>query len=522
MGLMAWIGKGALGFLKLIAFPFAKLASPRVRPFVRWTLHVLCVVAILGCLTWLNAALHLNQVVRAPSSLLRAAWLPLLFALIYSLAWIAWWLWRVATNPGEASPYPQLDEAWREGLEALAQAKIDLQEAPVYLLVGGAAERIDGLVRATGWTWDVPLTPKRPNSALRMCATRDAVFIDLSNACASGLYTTRLFDRPVRAMTAAPVAEASFAVADEHTGGGVATMTVTQRTAQRGLDLIEQSLALLESETEGEAATSSHQDGVRIDEEELQAAEQRLAHVCRLLADERAPFCPANGALALVSWETTSTQAVCNRAAVLLDRDLQTIQAELSVALPRLAIITDIETARGGKELVARIPADQRQRRFGVRLPRLSPTEVASWPRVLEESLQWLTRELVPALGYRLLKSGAPEDTATWRGNASIFEFLDVVRLREARLLRLLQRGVVPSLGQASLGGVFFAANATEEPAQQAFLAGVMPQVLEMQNEVAWTAPAIASNARAWRWTLIGYGLLTAVLVGFLAAAILA
>jgi type VI protein secretion system component VasK len=261
-----------------------------------------------------------------------------------------------------------------------------------------------------------------------------------------------------------------------------------------------------------------HLDGIRIDDEELEVAQHRLAHVCHLLAEERAPYCPANGVLALIAWETTATQATTNRTAVLLDRDLQTINAELNIAAPRIVLVTDIETAVGGRDLVARIPADQRQRRFGVRFPRLSACDVGSWPRVLEEGVSWLTHELLPALAYRVLKTGgANGDETTWRGNANIFRFLNSVREREARLIRLLQRGMLPTLSQASLGGLYFSANSPDDPAQQAFLAGVMPQLLEMQNDVAWSPQAIAHDARARRWTIGGYLMLAGLIAGLIA-----
>ncbi|HVL09082.1 MAG TPA: hypothetical protein VM512_07985, partial [Burkholderiaceae bacterium] len=288
-----------MGFGKLVVFPFAKLGCPRVRPYVRWTLHIVAVIAILACLTWLNAVLDLDKVVRAPWQVLRTAWLPMLFMFIYSLAWVAWWLWRVATSPAEQSPYPELDQAWREGLQALEQAKIDLLQTPVYLFIGGAAERLEGLMQATGWTWDVPLTPKRPISPLRLCATRDAIFLDLSNASTAGAYTTRLLAQTTAMAIAQPVTVTSAAAHDD-SAGGVATAVATRRTAQRGLELIEQSLALLEHEKKTQTETDPTLDGVRISDEELDASEARLAYVCHLLADVRATYCPTNGIITLI------------------------------------------------------------------------------------------------------------------------------------------------------------------------------------------------------------------------------
>lgn len=524
MGLLAWIGSGIAGLVKLVALPFAKLRGPRVRPYLRWMLHGICVLAILACLGWLNMALHLEKVVRAPWPMLRMCWLPLLFVFIYSLAWMAWWLWHVATSPNEQSPFPELDDAWQEGLRALEQAKIDVMQTPVYLLVGGSADRMEGLTQATGWSWEVQQTPKHASAPLRLCATRDAIFINLANVSASGVYVTRLLSKPTHEAMGASLAiatpiENATSATESTSQSTVATATATRRTAQRGLELIEQSLALLETEKTSQAEVTTYLDGVRVDEDELLAAQERLAHFCRLLAEERAPFCPANGVLTLIAWEATGTQATSNRTAVLLDRDLQMINNELRIAAPRLAIVSDIDSAEGGADLIARIPPDQRQRRFGVRFPRVAKSDRASWPHLAEEGVVWLTRELLPALVYRVLRLGVGDQVEqdTWKGNAHIFRFLNAVRERESRLVRLLQRGVLPSLGSAPLGGLFFSANNAGDDQQQAFLAGVMPQLQEMQNEVSWSSAALRSDARARRWTVIGYGVL-ALIVGALVA----
>lgn len=520
MGLMAWIGQGIVGIAKLIALPFAKIGCPRVRPYVRWTLHIVAVGVILACLGWMNAALELDKVVRAPWPVLRALWLPLLFVFIYSLAWVAWWLWRVATSPAEQSPFPEIDQAWKDARQALDQAKIDLLQTPVYLLVGGVSERLEGLLQSTGWTWDLSPTPKRATSAIRVCATSEAIFIDLSNASTSGAYAQRMLSRPAPVAMGAVsrVAEPSPGIAEVE-ARGVATAVATQRTAQRGLELIEQSLALLEHERK--TPVESPVDGVRISDEELDAAEARLAYICRLLADERAPFCPINGIVTLVPWEATETQATTQRTAVLLDRDLQTIGDELSIAAPRLTLVTDIETAEGASDLIARIPPDQRQRRFGIRFPRLAASDVGRWPQIVESGLAWLTRELLPAMAYRVLKANpTASDDALWHGNANIFRFLYAVREREGRLVRLLERGLLPTLSQSSLGGLFFSANSADDAQRRAFLAGVMPQLLEMQNDVVWTPQAIESDSRARLYTTAGYLLLGLTVVTLIACAV--
>jgi hypothetical protein len=276
----------------------------------------------------------------------------------------------------------------------------------------------------------------------------------------------------------------------------------------RGLELIEQSLALIETDQHAQTDTEVHLDGVRVDDAELEEARARLSHVCGLLAESREPYCPANAVVAIIPWEATATQATTNRAAVLLDQDLETLGRELRINAPRIAVISDLQTAIGGEQLIRRIPEDQRNRRFGVRFPRLSACDSGRWPEVVEQGVAWLCNDLLPALVYRVLKVGITdgEDRVAWQSNANVYRFLASVHSRQGRILRLLQRGIMPTMTPtSSFGGIYFAATESDAPLRQAFLAGIMPQLLEMQNDVAWSPAALKSERSCRRWTRVGY-----------------
>src|SRR5690606_38743042 len=124
----------------LVALPLTKArGNRRFGQVLRWTFHALAVGLILLCLAWLNYVLDLEQVVRTPWHAARRLWLPLMFTLVYALAWLGWWLWRLAAMPAEASQHPDIDEAWREALQALAHAGIDLSATPLFLVLGRTA-----------------------------------------------------------------------------------------------------------------------------------------------------------------------------------------------------------------------------------------------------------------------------------------------------------------------------------------------------------------------------------------------
>ncbi|HTN75683.1 MAG TPA: type VI secretion protein IcmF/TssM N-terminal domain-containing protein, partial [Pirellulaceae bacterium] len=403
MGLMPWIGKGCAWLFKLVALPFAKLGSPSVRPVLRWVLHVALVLVSIGCLTYLNIALELDKVVRAPSPILRTLWLPLLFLMVYSLAWLAWWIWKTATAAADPSQFPDIDEAWQEGLRALEQAQIDPTQTPLYLVLGRPASGDGDFFPATGLNWEVPLSPRRSDASVRICATRDAIFVSLAKISTVGLFVERLASKVASASEDTPqFAACGHALTSANSASSTVTATTVMapKTVQRGLELIEQSLAMLQRESDEDTATEIATDAIGLTDDDLETSNRRLVRICQLIAESRTPYCPANGLVVLIPWQATESQEIANRAAVIVDRDLRTVEQELQLSMPRVTIITDIQAVPGGREMIQRMPVEQRNRRFGVRFPHLAASDVGRLPELAEQGLNWLCQQLLPGLVY--------------------------------------------------------------------------------------------------------------------------
>src|SRR5947209_5882465 len=119
MGLLTkiWNGiKNVLGFI----LPLGQAKTYQgLGPAIRWTVHVLLLVAILVGLYFLNKPIE--YLVPTPVRVFSQFWLPILFLLMYVLAWAAWWLYKLLATPEQASVFPDIDEAWAEGVKALGQ-----------------------------------------------------------------------------------------------------------------------------------------------------------------------------------------------------------------------------------------------------------------------------------------------------------------------------------------------------------------------------------------------------------------
>lgn len=84
---------------------------------------------------------------------------------------------------GEATPFPDLDYAWRAGLHALATNGIALDSTPLYLILGSANETQErALLAASGAKMRVVGVPEGP-APLHWYASPDGIYLFCSDAC---------------------------------------------------------------------------------------------------------------------------------------------------------------------------------------------------------------------------------------------------------------------------------------------------------------------------------------------------
>lgn len=543
MGLTTAIWHGIKGLFRLVALPVTKLrGSRRAGKVLRWTLHFACVAGVLAGLGLANYALDLPRLLRAPWPALRAVWLPLLFLLVYLLAWMGWWLWRLLETPPDASAHPDIDRAWEEARQALEHAGIDLTATPLFLILGHPAGHEAGLFGAAGLPLMVPPVPRRPDAPLRVAANSEGIYVSCPDLSLLARQGALLAEPPEPAppepddpganlgpRRAAKTAAGGDEIPDVLGGGPSTGETVTQ-----GQQQLEQAVALLVEEDERPAPESdAPQESARLprvrrrrllDETELiDRCTVRLAHLCERIARDRRPYCPVNGVLVLISLAATDGQQEANETAVLLERDLDTVHQALQVNCPLVAVVCDTEQAPGAEDLLDRFPEEQRKRRLGVALPPLADCEAAALPEVLREAVRWTCQDLVPPLVYRLVRVGGSDgvkDETEQRGNVGLYQFLHDLRRRQDHLARILTRAIAPGQPRRWLpAGLYLAATGPDAVRQQGFAGGIFPQLLEIQNDVSWNRQALAEDATCRRWAKAGYAALAALVAAAVAVA---
>ena len=325
-----------------------------------------------------------------------------------------------------------------------------------------------------------------------------------------------------------------------------ATTTITKKATStstnisKGLSLVEESLALLAAEDravpdfaedllpeagyETEHAPAELDIPLIKDLGEIQSIQARLEHLCRLIATSREPYCPLNGVAVLIPYGAAVNDRLANQVAALAQRDLETVQQSLHMRCPLVTVICDLQEAPGCREMIQLFPEEQRHRRLGVRFPLMCNDPSANVTQMIDNGVRWICRDLLPPLVYRLMRGTNPSKqnlrspSAT---NVKLYRFLDDIRQREQRLSRMMRQIFTAGNGKNWIpAGCYLVANGADVDREQGFAAGVLPQLYQMQNLLAWTPEALTLDKHRSCWAWAGYAAL-GVCVGLLGMAIL-
>src|SRR5437868_2297244 len=101
-------------------------------------------------------------------------WLPTLVCLVFVFFWVGWWVWKLWTQEEEESPFPDIDAAWGEAVQALDGAGIRIWEAPLFLVLGRPVAGEQSLFSASKVEWKIDYVPDKEEAPVHVYANRDA------------------------------------------------------------------------------------------------------------------------------------------------------------------------------------------------------------------------------------------------------------------------------------------------------------------------------------------------------------
>ncbi|MER3416889.1 MAG: hypothetical protein C4297_11850 [Gemmataceae bacterium] len=482
---------------------------------LRWAVHLILLACVLAGLYYLNQTYFRDLLNRGPLAL-RPYWLPLLFLLLYALSWLSWWLYLVLTAE-ETSPFPDVDGAWQEALNALSRQGLDVSELPVFLMLGQPAAGLDALFQAGLPGTVVRNIPVHARAPVKVFANREAIFITCAPTCLIGQLALALSGQ---VQPSGQTAEEDDPFKTQRpTGRAEEIKAILAQARREGRELSEQEhqrIRSLMAEEEAEAGRKKRPSVAWLrTKAEVERTSARLAHLCQLIARQRCPWCPANGIVVLIPVAATESDELADLAVFCAQSDLSTVRRTWHLRCPIFGVLVDLETVPGFREFIGRFDPSLRQNRIGQRFPLCPDVQAAGVPAMLEEGVRWICQSLLPGWIYRYLKleSSDKDYAQALRANAQLFHLLSEFRDRQDKLARVVARGLLADReGLPMVGGLYLAATGSDEP-ERAFIAGVFDRVVKSQDYVAWTHEAFAADERYRRWArhlwaAVAFGLL--------------
>jgi hypothetical protein len=438
-------------------------------------------------------------------------WIAAEMALLIALPLATYHLVRLWLE-GDVSKYPDIDQAWDEGVTALAEQGIELSDLPLYVVLGAGTEAdCLTLMGASRLTAVVSGAPRGP-APLRWYATSNAIYLfcnglgrigRLSELAASGGRGGGGGANPITAtmVAGAPPRQATVAsgfpgdVTKTGAGAGPILGTIVAAGGSGGGE-----------RSGGEAApTSSGMSRKDADEQT-----DRLDYAMQKLRRARQPYCANNGVLTILPHAVLENVVYAREAPESVRTDLNAVRSSCRVASPVTMLVTGMESEAGFAELIRRVGHERaRSSRFGKGFD--------VWNVASDENLDALSLHACGSFEDMVYTLFAADDGSDPRSNGKLYELLCRVRKHlQPRLRGVLVNGyAVETEGNGEpprlFSGCYFAATGRGGDSQ-AFVRSVFDKLDQQCEDLQWSDRALREEG-AYRWVLWGLNFANAALL---------
>lgn len=455
-----------------------------------------------------------------------------LVAVISSVVYWAIRLWLEGGLPR----YPDIDEAWRAGVAALARSRLPFQDLPVFLVLGVPdAATARQIFRAADLKGPLDGVPEGRQPLLWYATDRAVYLVASGLGCLGHLHRTAGEGRaapadggpPETAATAARLRGTLVPGAKPAEGGHPAQPKAAAPAFPADLRGTIKPGAAGAGRGDARSGAPGPSAASGLPAADVQEQSERLAHVCQLLRRERNPVCPINGIITVLPYAMLANILVAKAVPKMVRHDLETIRQHARVNCLTAALISGLEQETGFFELVRRLgPENAKDNRAGHRFdPEIRPTQ-ENMVTLSRQACGWFEEWV-----YYLFRQ--PEGLAQWSANRRLYRLL--AKVRRDLLPRL--ESVLTSAFSADedaaetpplMFGTYFAATGVGPSGGElyGFVRGVLNRFDEEFNTVPnrplpeyrmeWTRPALEEDRRYAIWTRALYvvnGLLFGALV---------
>ncbi|MFK7820829.1 MAG: type VI secretion protein IcmF/TssM N-terminal domain-containing protein [Planctomycetaceae bacterium] len=267
-------------------------------------LELFIVASVCGLLAWLNWQLGLEKHLAGPPAF-RKVWLGLVALILY--ATVRFTMLLFAQLPKHASQFPDIAKALQAGVDAAFEARVSLQDSPLFLVLG-AEESVEQAMVSSSFVGD-RIKVDSNELPLHWHGDADAVWLTAPGVSA----VSQQYGRVRGAKNAASVQ---------------ARLTVAEKKQAR----------------------------------------QRLQYMAQLIKKLRSPVVPLNGVLLLIPYQWMEDAELSSMADT-IKLDMATLQDAFGVKCMCCVIVHGIDQSKEFDAYIQSMPANARQRRCGCTLP---------------------------------------------------------------------------------------------------------------------------------------------------------
>lgn len=423
---------------------------------------------------------------------IREWWCGLFFLVTYSFIWLVVHLIHVM-RLRPVSPFPDIEAAWNQILDALekADANIDLFETPLFL-VPGVSQRLEGSLFAGAGLRNVCPRLGSMGAPLGIYGDSDNLFLTAPGVFASSIQSSM-------AHGVVPGHQDTQRV--QAGGGGL------QGAADSEAAPFRPGQTLKPGESGARSRGGDASGGVTpLDQKQRELAAARLAYLCELIEEARAPRCSINGMLLVIPLEwidpASRDQETCETAL----QDLQVVARKLQLQFPVVCIFSGLERLGDLTVFVNRMQASDRQfgpqMRAGSRFSMGHPIDAAASEWVIENAVAW----------FRSWSYAAFANDLDNPSNTELFRLLCQIDRRRKALANVLQQVFreLPDGQVPQLTGCYFIGLDTRT-GRYAFVNDTIGKLRSAEDHVAWS-PRLRERDRMWNATAMAVGIVSAAL----------
>ena len=419
------------------------------------------------------------------------------------------------------SPYSDIDRVITEGLQELADRKIEVLKTPIFLVLGTENVLNNRLVIEAAAGKPTTLAPKTGDDCLSIHASQDAIWIfphgcnsiSVVNHLATPTESDQdsdddsLHDSIAGTMSADDM---EFEAEDESARWGKThNFDEFEPPIDGGTIQMEDDFDPMRDASASHVAPTA-----RFNPLDLEQAEERLRHVCRWLRKIRGNVCPINGVLTAIPFEAIVSKSEHLSKAV--QADLKILREELQVRVPNTLLVSGMENEPGFTTMTNLLgPHRTEKQRIGKGAHEKASPE--------NKYLAVIAKQAASAIEDQIFDLFQQGEVLRNSNTPNLFRLL--CRMRGnfgTNLIKIVEDsfGFDPfkqhelSNSQFLFGGCYFAAGGIRKK-EHAFLPSVLAKVFELRSNFDWSMDAqrrdlLYQKQAAWV-SLIGLSALVAI-----------